>query len=1600
VLLRTEQLTAEMERVRRGVLQQLPRSDFDELVGRAAAATAAQSDPPRLVETRYRAVLTGDSLAGSASWKLFHSHPTPGLLPLEPFNLALRKATWDDGSPALVGDFDTRPQAPGVELLVGRPGEQSLNLEWSCRGVPGPGGLRFDLRLPACAVAVLDLDLPADREPAVSREDGLLTGPFPGPAADRRTWKLAFANASRIDLTVGPNRPSMPPLILAKARVGQEVTPGETDCEFTFDLEVPHGGVRDLAIDCDGNFRPTDVAIRNLERWESRPGDDKHPPRVLVHLREPLRSGSLTIQGIVPAVPGRGWTSPSAVVVGAVPRGESLVIRVHPDLRLDDWRSGSFRLAESAVTPDRWQTLKLEAGLIRSGPARPTARLRLAGPEYHVRERLGWVADTSRMTLTAQLAFEVARGPVFQVPLRMPAGWTVERIEADPPDLLAATDPPPAGPTVNVELQRPLTSTSSGRLTLQLVRRLPAGGLEEAIPFPDVVPTAAKSRDGTLSIRVGSGLQSSVAGAPAADAKPTDREAALADGPPPDYIFSLRTAAIDGVLHLARRPVRYRAVTTSTVVLSVPQATISCRIRLEPRLGGVDAFAVQVPGASEPWDWRVVQGDTRVRSVQSMAAPPPRLLAALAARSPWESVASLGVPYTPASGWWQVMLTRPVTEPVELEAQAVVPVAAGQPWAVPLVRVPSADPQENEIGLDLSASHGSHIRPEGATDVSAADASPWQRKFRYGEQPASLTLVLGADDGPAILDNACLVTYAADPPLLVHRLSFRLRDWSRATVPLDLPAGAVVRQARINGIVASHAAADASEGASHLELPAPTDTRTLTFDVVYTTSFSGAGLLTRLDIVLPRLPIDGVELRRFLGLPSDVAPLWSPNWHRLSNDEAQGLSGSFPAGNEPGPFPADLVGAMWERVDGDETVRLVRPGQLSWIGFVLAVVGLVAARSWPARRQWVGLLGWLGGTAAVVLWLPSPLAAVARWPLLTALLVAVWRMIPRRQQTDPPTVVAPRSSAVRALTAIWIAVVMNLPVALDGRLSAAGPSPILVYLVPGPADAPEPRTVLTPPELLDRLRAQAGRGPARLAGAAWLDARYDGRLTGGQAQFSAVLHLHSFADEPPPLALPLTGVQLGEATLDGAAAFLRAGGDRYLVPVHGRGPHTLRLSFTVPCPGPAEDRELRFGIPEVPIAHLSLLGPAGATNLQALAWRGEQHVETDGDRPRLEADLGRVAAVHVRFRVNGPKPPTATVRTQETYLWDLTESAARLLGDIRFNIGPGSVSTLAVGLPKDLEVAAVTARPVESPAAGSVPGWLRDWRIDPPPTANGRRSLVLEFAAPINGSWQIDLELVPREPFGPSFGLPFPSAVGVRSAAPVVAWRAEGLDLVDAPPDSVAPLSNDLFLRDHWLSAKVEADPRPPTKAYQRKTLGAAPAIRFRATTEPREQATADIFWRIGPRRAEAEIAARVTVPGGHVALVEWSVPAAVTVSDVRGPDVHCWSRTGSRLQVWLAKPTAEATMQVIGFVTRPVPAGRFDVPTIRPRTASFGGALRLTAGDGLTLTPAESAHLKELPATGPDGRELSYTIGPEPPSGGGVYRAAVDVRAAGSGRR
>src|SRR5262249_14538432 len=195
---------------------------------------------------------------------------------------------------------------------------------------------------PPCPMTVLEIDLAADRTLFADRDSAVVTGPLPGRAADRQLWRVALTGRSNSQpetlqlLLKHPAKPGQPqPFVRQLIQSTQKLSPGQADCEFEIDLIVQRGNLQALTLECDSGLRPYDVAMPGLDRWEASPLPDGRT-QIQVRLREPFQGGRITIRTLsLLSAPDASWACPGVRVNGALSRGETLILRVHPDLKLD-----------------------------------------------------------------------------------------------------------------------------------------------------------------------------------------------------------------------------------------------------------------------------------------------------------------------------------------------------------------------------------------------------------------------------------------------------------------------------------------------------------------------------------------------------------------------------------------------------------------------------------------------------------------------------------------------------------------------------------------------------------------------------------------------------------------------------------------------------------------------------------------------------------------------------------------------------------------------------------------------------------------------------------------------------------------------------------------------------------------------------------------------------------------------------------------------------------------------------------------------------------------------------------------------------------------
>jgi hypothetical protein len=922
LLLSAEQLPEEMKRVRDGVLVRLPRAEFEALVEKATQAAAGKSQP-RLLDARYHAKLKDDALIGEGQWKLMHKGPGLGLLKLDPFNLALRQARFEN-SDAIVASFDGKNPA----VLVEGQGERTVSLEWSARGESGPDGLQFHLEMPASPVAVLELDVPVGRGVVMLKDGALLSGPHEAEKADLRRWRIVCGGRPSIDVLILPlDRSEDSPTPFLRQRTTHKLDPQGLDTTFELTLEASTRSVRELVCECDSELRLREVIGPNVGDCIFQNGDERKPSRLTIRLREAMRAGTWQIQCMSPlnrsssptSTPIISWRSPGLRALNGVSRGETIALWLHPELRVENWDFGSFRLASSEIERSSGgQLVTLQGGGL--GPLRrPSGHFRIRPVEFRVQQSTWWRWGASGLSLTAQVAWDFSQGQLFQLPVRLPPQWKVEKVELNPAWLLrdwrirgpsdnatllvALTEPIGARMTSDGErVAEPARSPTAPRarppvLTVYLKNDLSSTLLGKRLPFPDVVPQGARIREGALALDCDEQLFH-LDVETIAERSETDIEGPWGQQVP-EYCYRFKGQPPTGHMRVLPRSPRLRAKCETELLLASGRADIEMRLLLEVESGSpkeVDLFLSN--GDRAPWLWHNENAPRGEESSHNRVIRTERLygdevssaLHLFAARSPLPAAAVVAA--WPRGEHWRLTLASPLRarQPLRLHARRSLQPRDNH-WEIPLPIVRGAERMEGEVRLHLERSDLVHLHTFGLREAAAVPGSgkvPW-RTFRYGDNAVELELsgaapTLGRTSS-AVVDRARLLTYAGREGVLRHHFAFRLTKWNERMLPLLLPPDSRPTAVQIDGrwlprLLPKVEGNNNSPSADPIELDLPVPNRDESlgdnvhyFEVVYTRPAQEGMWWQRLDAPAPSLPVVPLSFHRIWRLAPHLTPL-------------------------------------------------------------------------------------------------------------------------------------------------------------------------------------------------------------------------------------------------------------------------------------------------------------------------------------------------------------------------------------------------------------------------------------------------------------------------------------------------------------------------------------------------------------------------------------------------------------------------------------------------------------------------------------------------------------------------------------------------------
>ena len=187
-----------------------------------------------------------------------------------------------------------------------------------------------------------------------------------------------------------------------------------------------------MIFDCDPSLQPYDISIRNadLKAWEfkeapqppdvpdKKKGHTAHNSKTLVvHLREPFQgepsefenplSGSLSREQAL------GQPRP-AFLRHARLRGESLKVAIHPDVHMEAWDAGRFRLVSSTTDSDGSEVLSLMDPAPGLDPSRrPGGQFKSQEFKLFTRQSKRVAGRTRGSRLATGISYDMVRGSLF-----------------------------------------------------------------------------------------------------------------------------------------------------------------------------------------------------------------------------------------------------------------------------------------------------------------------------------------------------------------------------------------------------------------------------------------------------------------------------------------------------------------------------------------------------------------------------------------------------------------------------------------------------------------------------------------------------------------------------------------------------------------------------------------------------------------------------------------------------------------------------------------------------------------------------------------------------------------------------------------------------------------------------------------------------------------------------------------------------------------------------------------------------------------------------------------------------------------------------------
>ncbi|MBC8350987.1 MAG: hypothetical protein H8E66_03315 [Planctomycetes bacterium] len=778
-----------------GELLPIERDEFEKTVAELNAKYRALYGPakPKIVRARYTARLeNGQLINGSAELDVIHPHSELAYLSLSPLGLATEAFRWKSNP-------DVRAEAGlltsgDVGVFVAR--SDTLLFPWSLRSMSGSGSeQRYHISLPEATASEFLLMLPSGIAPECA--DGLVSRMDETSATDQSgdeiiRWRIELGATNETELRIVPTFDGAGRGRLVKVRPNYDYRIGTTGLELraTFRIDVLRQPLRRLIVQVNPGLRLSTVHIDGEPiSFVPNPAEPGQPNQFVLQPASSLLGGphELIITSYSPIVLNKSWQLPRLSFVDVVWHQGTASLDVVEPLLIGqlEWSNSLLRSFEPLPSPTTGESRHFD---LLTSEAACHVLLTRREPQLHAQTETTVTLTDSNVASQFAAQLSASGGAVFSFMLEHDAGWIVDSIESEPPqidhvEILRGT----RGLRREVFLSEPVTPAEPLKLIVKSHRRMPSSRAltgYEMRPV-DFVDKITESR--LVAVRAELPLQLDVFGDARLD-RLTDAldssQLVFHDGPDADRLRVV----------LRSEPPRYSGAIVADTLVDVNKIRQSFLFRCKPMSTLVGSLRIRFsPAPNGAMQWSAI-GDGQ---------------GALVANKMDE-----------AGREWEVKLRRPRDVPFEVRAtlmHSAAPTYSEAPTSedsakeretIILASLPDAETQIGTVNVGTPDGSGFDLFQEGLTAIpkpvgKATDLPTLRATYRYAPAQNAL-LQLARHDSQADLPDAWLwnetVTSRVDKGgEVAHLMLLRIENVGAAGLTVDLPENVTLERVDVDG---------------------------------------------------------------------------------------------------------------------------------------------------------------------------------------------------------------------------------------------------------------------------------------------------------------------------------------------------------------------------------------------------------------------------------------------------------------------------------------------------------------------------------------------------------------------------------------------------------------------------------------------------------------------------------------------------------------------------------------------------------------------------------------------------------------------------------